>query len=84
MGIRCKMHLESIIPQTWGGCQAIFRCQYDPSIPEDVRFTKATPTGEARFSIDNPDAVKQLVIGGYYYVDFSPVPVAPPKRDQPS
>jgi hypothetical protein len=43
-------------------------------VPEDAAFTKATPTGEARFSIDNPAAIEQLTIGEYYYVDFSPVP----------
>jgi hypothetical protein len=73
--IRCKMQLESVIPNTWGGSQAIFRCSYDERIcKEDVSFCEATPSGEARFQIDNPDAIKQLVIGRYYYVDFTMVP----------
>jgi hypothetical protein len=35
---------------------------------------QATPTGTAEYMIDNPDAVERLVIGGHYYVDFTPVP----------
>lgn len=79
MGIRCKMKLESLVPFSWGGAQAIFRCEYDPKIvQEDVGFQKATPSGEARFQIDNPKATEQLVIGGYYYVDFTAIPKAQP------
>jgi hypothetical protein len=67
------MQLESVIPNTWGGSQAIFRCQYDPKVIEEDRgFAKATPSGEARFSIDNPSAVAQLVIGKQYYFDITP------------
>lgn len=73
MSIRCKMHLESLTPCTWGGAQAIFRCLYDPAKGEDIGFQMATPSGEARFQIDNPKALEQLVIGGSYYVDFTPV-----------
>jgi hypothetical protein len=36
-------------------------------------FQKATLTGTAEYMIDNPKAVEQLVIGGYYYVDFTPL-----------
>lgn len=73
MGIRCKMQLESLVPVTYGGAQAIFRCSYDQKLSEeDVGFQKATPSGEARFHIDNPKALEQLKIGEYYYVDFSP------------
>lgn len=75
MTIRCKMQLESVIPNSYGGSQAIFRCQYsDKLAKEDVGFQKATPSGEARFTIDNPKALEQLVIGGYYYFDCIPVP----------
>lgn len=67
------MQLESVIPNVWGGSQAIFRCQYDPqTIEEDKGFQKATPTGEARFQIDNPKATEQLVIGKHYYFDITP------------
>jgi len=71
VSIRAKMTLESVIPNTYGGAQAIFRCIYDQKVAEDVSFQKATPSGEARFSIDNPKAMEQLKIGQAYYVDFS-------------
>lgn len=82
MAIRCKMRLDDVISNAWGGKKAFFRCEYDERLAkEDVGFQKATPTGQAEFVIDNPKASEQLVIGGYYYVDFHPVPVAKPATD---
>ncbi len=71
MSIRAKMILESVIPYQYSGAQAIFRCSYDHKAAEDVSFSKATPSGEARFQIDNPAALSQLVIGKAYYFDIS-------------
>ena len=74
MSIRCKMHLESVFAQSWGGAKAIFRCTYDSVLAaEDKAFQKATPSGMAEFQIDNPKAAEQLVIGKYYYFDITPV-----------
>ncbi len=81
MAIRCKMQLENVFAQSWGGAKAIFRCSYDKDLSEEGRsFEKATPSGHvatssghAEFQIDNPKAAEQLVIGKSYYVDFSPV-----------
>jgi hypothetical protein len=72
MGIRCKMRLENVYANTWGGSKAIFRCEYDQAVAEDVSFAKATPSGFAEYQIDNPAAAEQLVIGKSYYVDFAP------------
>jgi hypothetical protein len=73
MAVRAKMKLVSVMPQVWGGAQAMFQCQYNEKLnEEDVGFSKATPSGEARFSIDNPQALAQLVIGEDYYFDISP------------
>jgi hypothetical protein len=71
MSTRAKMVLHSVVPMQYGGAQAIFTCQYDGSL-EDRGFCKATPSGEARFQIDNPKALEQLVIGKAYYFDISP------------
>lgn len=71
MSMRAKMRLQDVIPNTWGGRKVFFSCEYDPSIPEDQKFTKATPTGECTMTIDNPAASSQLVIGKSYYVDFT-------------
>lgn len=78
MAIRCKMTLENVFAQTYGGAKAIFRCSYDPQlVAEDVGFQKATPTGLAEFVIDNPNAAEQLVIGQSYYFDITPVETQP-------
>lgn len=39
---------------------------------EDGRFTKATPWGELRMNVDNPDAAIQFEPGRTYYLDFKP------------
>lgn len=72
MSMRAKMQLENVFANTWSaGIKAIFRCQYDPSIAEDRSFSKATPTGFMEMQIDNPEVTKELVIGKFYYVDFT-------------
>jgi hypothetical protein len=81
MTIRCKMTLENVFANTYGGAKAIFRCVYDQRLAEDVSFSKATPQGMAEYVIDNPKAAEQLVIGQAYYVDFTPVP--PPPAHKP-
>ena len=72
MTVRCKMRLNAVVAQTWGGVKAIFNCEYDTNTPEDQRFQKATPTGMAEFVIDNPAAIEQLTIGKAYYFDMTP------------
>lgn len=52
--------------------------QYDPTIPEDQRFCKATPSGHIEMWVDNPPALEQLALGKTFYVDFTEVP-EPPK-----
>lgn len=39
-------------------------------------WSKYTPCGRAELQIDNPDATRQFKVGGYYFVDFTPAPVA--------
>ncbi|CAK0236000.1 Uncharacterised protein [Burkholderia pseudomallei] len=72
MSVRCKMRLNAVIGQTWGGVKACFNCEYDNDIPEDQRFQKATPSGMLELQIDNPAAIEQLVIGKAYYFDMTP------------
>ena len=82
MAIRCKMRLDNVFRQQWGGIKAFFSCQYDERLAkEDASFQKATPTGNAEFVIDNPKAAEQLEIGAYYYVDFHPVPKPEPVKE---
>lgn len=75
MAIRCKMRLENVFAQSWGGAKALFSCIYDSKLAEEDRaFQKATPSGMAEFQIDNPKAAEQLVIGKYYYFDIVEAP----------
>ena len=74
MTVRAKLKLVEITEQAWGGKRVKFAAQYDPSIPEDQRFQKATPSASAEFQIDNPGALEQLKLGDNYYVDFNPAP----------
>jgi hypothetical protein len=46
---------------------------YDMSIPEDVRYSKATPSGHMELYVSNPTAIEQMALGTVFYVDFTPV-----------
>jgi len=72
--VRAKLILTSIVSHSWSKESKTlkFSAQYDPSIPEDQRFQKATPNASAEFQIDNPTALEQFELGKSYYVDFSP------------
>lgn len=72
MSVTAKMNLEAVVALQWGGVKAIYRCSYDPNLPEDQAFCKATPSGMAEFVVDNPEAIKQLVIGKAYYFTITP------------
>lgn len=52
-----------------------FQAVYDQSTPENQRFTKATPWGELKMRVDNPEA--RFEVGTFYYLDFNEVPAEP-------
>lgn len=74
MTVRAKLKLTAITEKSWGNgiVQKTLRFDaiYDPSVPEDQRFQKATPSAFAEFVIDNQAALSQFKIGEDYYVDF--------------
>jgi hypothetical protein len=45
--------------------------QYDPTIDEDRRYSKATPSGSIELLIDNPPAEAFFEPGKLVYVDFT-------------
>lgn len=47
------------------------QAMYDPDVPEDQAYAKATPTGTIEMLVDNPNAKFEL--GEYYYADFTKV-----------
>lgn len=79
MSVRAKFKLSAIVrTETYPGSppqtQLVFSSQYDPTIPEDRRFQKATPWGEIKMNLDNPAALEQFKVYEDYYIDFTPVP----------
>jgi hypothetical protein len=77
MSVRAKLKLVEITALSWGSAKRLkFQAEYDSSIPEDIRFAKASPSGHFEILIDNPEALEKFQIGKSYYVDASPVPDA--------
>lgn len=70
--VRAKFRCASITDFGGTSRQVSLTAVYAPaSNGEDGGFTKATPWGEIKMSIDNPAAAVQFVIDQNYYVDFS-------------
>ena len=66
--VRCNAKTES---------EVHFTTVYEPDSAkqdENVRFTTATPWGDIRLGINNPEALKQFEVNKHYYVDFTPAP----------
>jgi hypothetical protein len=73
MNVRCKFKCRRIEDTVGSAAKEVtFETQYDPGLPEDVRFTKATPWGKLMVSIDNPAALEHLEVGRDYYLDLTP------------
>ena len=74
MATRCKFVCNSV--EDFGQTKQVkLTVTYAPDANgENANFTKATPWGECKLSIDNPDASVQFEPGKYYYADFSEVP----------
>lgn len=78
MATRAKFVCKSVT--NFGGTSgqvelsAVYALPHEGPPTEDDRFTKATPWGELKMAIDNPDASCQFTPGEYYYVDIHQVP----------
>jgi hypothetical protein len=70
--IRAKFQCQSETKYGWNESKTFkFQAMYDPDLPEDQRFAKATPSGTLEILVDNPTA--QFEVGAYYYLDFTRV-----------
>lgn len=78
--VRGKFKLHAITSNCWNPNSKMLRfmTEYDPTVPEDVAFCKATPSGTFEMQVDNPAALAQFELGKCYYLDMSPVPVEVP------
>jgi hypothetical protein len=78
MQVRAKFMLQTMTKTGYGqGFRRVFTFapQYDPEIPEDQRFAKASPTGELKITVDNLAVAEvwEKAIGTQFYLDFTPV-----------
>lgn len=72
--VRGKFMLTSIGINYGTSRNVEFTPQYDPNLPEDQKFCKATPSGKLTMLVDNDAALSQLKLGQQYYLDLTPVP----------
>ncbi len=73
--VRGKFVLTSMTQMSGSQARSLkFTTQYDPTIPEDQKYAKATPSGELTMYVDNPPALAQLELGKAYYLDLTEVP----------
>jgi hypothetical protein len=70
---RAKFTCQSETKHAWNPAVRGFKfsAAYDPDIPEDQRYAKATPTGNLEITVDNPNV--NFEIGKSYYLDITPV-----------
>lgn len=72
MKTRCKFECTKIDTEGYySGAAVTFETRYCPEVPEDLRFTRATPWGEMTVYIDNPAVVAALQVEKQYYLDIS-------------
>lgn len=70
--VRAKLTVTGIADSDGGGKIVKLEAVYDESIPEDKRFSDATPYGQVELLVNNPAAVDKFVEGRRIYVDFTP------------
>lgn len=75
MSVRAKFRVSSITD--WGQSREIkLNAVYETdeqkgADPENVRFAKATPSGEFKMMVDNPGAYEQFAFGQEWYLDMT-------------
>lgn len=72
MSTRAKFRCYSVNDFGGGSKEVTLSVVYDPSgNGENAGFTEATPSGDIKMRIDNPEAAVQFQPGKMYYVDFT-------------
>lgn len=76
--VRAKFRVTKVAKTVYGAAagqmEVTLAPEYDTTIPEDARFSKATPSGTIQLFVDNPLASDYLELGKYFYIDFTEVP----------
>lgn len=71
--IRGKLTVTEITHHRYPGVTVKMTALYDPGIPEDKRFSEATPNGYLEWLITNPAAMTEFELGRSFYVDLTPI-----------
>lgn len=69
--MRAKVRLNSILDSGYSKTLKMAPVT-GKATPEDAAFWKATPCGSIELQVDNLDAVKDMKVGQFFYVDFTP------------
>ncbi len=69
--VRAKCRVTKVTKTVEGSVCVSMVAVYDDRIEESKRFSKATPAGSIELWVDNPPASDYLVLGEYFYVDFT-------------
>jgi len=70
---RCKFTCTGVTRHSWPGQTVKLQTQYDDKIPEDQKFSTATPSGSMEMTINNPALEGFFEPGKNYYIDVIPV-----------
>lgn len=75
MAVIAKFQVQKITQISWqpNAREITLAPMYDTSIPEDRRFSDATPSGSFTMYVNNPVAVEQLELGKFFYINLTPV-----------
>lgn len=77
MIIRGLMVVNTITRNSYNDSVTIgMAAQYDSSIPEERRFSRATPNATLTMTVDGTVAAEQFSLGRKFYLDFQPVDAA--------
>lgn len=78
--VRAKFCVVAVnaVPWSEDAKEIVLEPRYDPTLPEDQKYSKYTPSGRITMVVDNPPAAAQLPLGKILFVDFTPAePEAP-------
>lgn len=67
---RCLFRCTKFAPNSYSGTDAEFTAQYDDKTPRDQQYAQATPSGDVKFNVTNPNV--KFEVGKQYYFDITP------------
>lgn len=70
---RCKFTVSDVTDYMGTQKRVRLNTSYDPTVPEDIAFTKYTPCGFIDVTLENPAVFNMMKQGAQFYVDFIPI-----------